>query len=518
MTNYATDLLVSVVCGGFVAFYAMQRYNTPATNRHSTTQSLFLLTGTGYVLASVGLFVILSEIALKPGVLSFLGLDNAQEVVAKYAAPPLLAAAILTALLPNVPVLTAWDKWILSQFQTWGSIPQGVRNLADIVERSQLAMTAADQAKLSGWISNAGDIPNELSDRLSANAIDTVEGDFTRTLWLYRELQQLEALATYAPAFRARHDRWQAIKTDFQVFTAQSQAFFVLFDQLTGVQANAGQSALKYARERYHGICRELRGHLAELLAGLLLMVEGSEPRINSRLDGMGFVVVEPACAILPIGPFVFIGVMIVLAIFGFVALMQPPDSGQLPMWATALLIGTTKTIAVLAAVLPKLRWNAFRRSDNGDLPYLAWLTSAGGAALVTLVLDRAALALAQHDIAAAFGPLTPLAPTTFTMTLAICILCDVDLHLGRGWLLRISEGAICGASTVVTLLVCLRLVGLPATVEDHTPPWFIWLFPFTLGFVFGFVAPHLYRQYHAAESQPRLARMDATALNPTPP
>jgi hypothetical protein len=68
-----TNLLVTVVCGIVVALYAAKRYNTPETNRLSTTRSLFWLTGAGYVTASLTLFLILSEIVLKPGVLNFLG-------------------------------------------------------------------------------------------------------------------------------------------------------------------------------------------------------------------------------------------------------------------------------------------------------------------------------------------------------------------------------------------------------------------------------------------------------------
>jgi hypothetical protein len=505
----STNALVTLVCAVFVAVYAVRRYNTPETNRLSTTQSLFYLTGAGYLTASVALFIVL-YLALKPGMLppgmlSFFGIDNYQELIAKYSAPQILAAAILTALLPNVPLIDAWDKWVLQRFQAWGSIPQGVRNLADMVERSPLAMDAEALAKLRAWISDAAEIPSELANSLSADPITTSQGNFTRTLRFYREVRDLEDLPAYANAFRVRHDAWQTLSADFQVFTAQSFAFFALFDQLTRIGEPAAET-LRHARERYHYICRNLRGHLAELVAGLLLMVEGSEPRINSRLQGMGFSVREQPCAPLPIGPFVFMGTMLVLAILALAAVVRPPNQGPLPIWLMALLIGLTKTIGVLAAVLPKLRWSAFRRDANGELPYLGWLISAGGATAITFLIERAALVLAQHDLSAAYGPITPLAPTTFTISLAVSILCDVDLPLGRGWARRISEGALCGAAMTITLFVCVPLAGLSSPVEQQTSPWFVWLFSFALGFMFGFIAPHLYRWHRDVESQPRMA------------
>jgi hypothetical protein len=147
-----SDLLVTVLCGIVVAFYAARRYDTPETNRHSTTQSLFLLTGAGYVTASLTLFFLLCEIILKPGVLPFLGLDQAQETVKKFTAPPVLAAVILTTLLPNVAVLSAWDAWVLKRFQTWGSIPHGVRNLADTMTPNALLVTEITLSDLRSWI------------------------------------------------------------------------------------------------------------------------------------------------------------------------------------------------------------------------------------------------------------------------------------------------------------------------------------------------------------------------------
>jgi hypothetical protein len=47
MEDKAGGILVTAVCTLVVAFYAVKRYNTPETNRLSTTRSLFLLTGAG---------------------------------------------------------------------------------------------------------------------------------------------------------------------------------------------------------------------------------------------------------------------------------------------------------------------------------------------------------------------------------------------------------------------------------------------------------------------------------------
>jgi len=504
------DFLVTAVCVVVVLFYAAKRYNTPETNRLSTTQSLFLLTGAGYLAATVALFFILSEIALKPGVLPFLGVKNAQEVIKEFTAPPVLAAVILTTLLPNIVVVRDWDEWILKRFQAWGRIPQGVRNLADMMTQNALGVTEKDLSDLKKWIHNDADASNDLDSRISTDSAETPSGSFTHILRLYLDIEDLKALPDYAKAFRNRHDTWQTINADFRVFLAQSLAFFVLFDQLTPVKGVADETAFKQAKDRYDDICQKMHGHLAEFLAGLLLMVEGTEQRIKSRLEALGFCIQERTCPALPVGPFVFRGVVMVVAVLGVVGIVPQPQSGPLPLPLTAFLIGVTKTIGVLAAVLPKLRWSAFRPSSDGSLPYSASLTSAVLAALISLLMERAAIAIAHQTISGAFEfgtyPLTPLAPTTFAISLSIAIICDIDLHLGRGWMQRITEGMLCGAAMVTSLFICLRLLDIPSSTEAHTSPWFPYAFSFSLGFIAGFVAPYLYRRALSEGPQVRTA------------
>jgi hypothetical protein len=125
------NLYVTLACALIVALYALKRYNTPETNRISTTRPLFLVTGAGYVGASLLLFLLLCEVVLKPGVLPFLGGDDVQKLLKDFSTAPVLATVLLTTLLPNTPVVSDADTWLLKRFQAWGRIPQGVLNLAD---------------------------------------------------------------------------------------------------------------------------------------------------------------------------------------------------------------------------------------------------------------------------------------------------------------------------------------------------------------------------------------------------
>jgi len=177
-------------------------------------------------------------------------------------------------------------------------------------------------------------------------------------------------------------------------------------------------------------------------------MAEASELSIDKRLQSMGFSIPDPTPSPLPIGPIIFMGFLIFLAFLGIWAVVPPAPQGKhyFPFLIIAGLIAITKTIAVLAAILPKLCFSNFRPDSRGQMPYMAWLASTLLAAIIALLLERAALVIAdQASISDALNfktyPPTLLAPTTAAICLAIAFLCDVDLGLGYGWLRRITEG-----------------------------------------------------------------------------
>lgn len=500
MSHVATNSVVATaVCSFVVALYAAKRYDTPETNRLSTTRSLFQLSRAGYVATSLVLFFVLSEVVLMPGVLPFLGLEDFQKTIAEYSAPPVLAAVLLTTLLPNTAVVSTADAWILKYFQSLGRIPNGVRILADELSPEAQLLNDTDVAKLRDWVVSDGDVPSDLAKSVNADRSETTRGSLTRVLLLYLELQNLEALPLYATPFRTRQETWRAIKADFQVFVIQSQAFFVLFDQLPRLEGTAGENALKKANRCYREICQNTHRRMVEFLAQLLLVVEGTEPRISTRLRSIGFDIPMPPCRV-QVGPFLFIGVMMIIAILGVIS-VAPPTPGQhpLPLAVTAILIGTTRLIGLLAAVLPKLRWSAFRPDSSGNFPYMAWLESAALAGVLSFLIERAALAVAHQALAAAVDfahyPFSPMAPMAFASSLSIAILCDVDLRMGRGLVRSVTEGMLCGFAMTVCIFICTHVLDIPAATEGQAPSWLPAVLSFFLGFASGFFVPYFYRR-----------------------
>ena len=120
-----------------------------------------------------------------------------------------------------------------------------------------------------------------------------------------------------------------------------------------------------------------------------------------------------------------------------------------------------TRTIAILAAVLPKMRWSAFRP---------AWLEWAAVAAIVSLLIERTVLAITHQSLGAEIDfsqyPLSPMAPMAFASCLSIAILCDVDLGLGQGWARRVTEVLLSSVAMIFAIFVCTHLLAIPSSHE----------------------------------------------------
>ncbi|RBP15467.1 hypothetical protein DFR50_10823 [Roseiarcus fermentans] len=517
--NITDSPYVTILCAVVVMFYAARKFNTPETNRTSTTRLLFFLTGAGYVVTSLALFLLLCVVVLRPGVLPFLGLENFQKAVADYAAPPVLAAVLLTTLLPNTVVVSAADAWLLQQFHAWGRIPQGVRNLADRLTLDSLRVNDAEVGDIRNWIFGYAGLPNEIAGELGVDAADTPRGSLTRTVRLFRELHDLAKLPAYIEPFRYRQRAWDSIETNFKVYVAESQAFFVLFEKLSRLDGAAGQGALKEAEKYYSEIGNKIHRQMTEFLAQTLLIVEPSESRIDSRLQSMGYFPAEEAYLRLDVGPILFMGFLMTVAMLAIVAIALPHGPSALPLPMIAILIGATRTIGVLTAVLPKLRKGKPRAAT---LPYLQWLEWAFVAGVLSFLVERTAIAMAHQAIAAEVDfsdyPLSPMAPLAFATSLSIAVLCDLDLRLGQGWARRLADGVLCAVVMSFAMFICVQLLALTPATEGRAPPWLPLAVSSSLGFLCGFIVPDLYRRARKEESpirmiSPQLASVPLTSV-----
>src|SRR4051812_28140750 len=150
-----------LISGGLVAIFGWSRFNTPKTNRASTTLAQFYLTGFAYVASCLVLYLLVSRlIAENPSTLSFLGFEAGGSSEVASLSAPLLAALLMTTLLPSVPILQRIDRWLLEFFQRLGSIPQEVKRLSNQILSAELALTSRGQQAFQRELDDAIGFPD----------------------------------------------------------------------------------------------------------------------------------------------------------------------------------------------------------------------------------------------------------------------------------------------------------------------------------------------------------------------
>jgi hypothetical protein len=53
------------------------------------------------------------------------GFEEANKIIREYSAPPVVAALLLTTLLPNTPIISSGDAWLLKYFSLWDEFLMG---------------------------------------------------------------------------------------------------------------------------------------------------------------------------------------------------------------------------------------------------------------------------------------------------------------------------------------------------------------------------------------------------------
>ena len=152
------DFVLGVI---FILFYAGQRFNTPSTNRSSTTAGRYFASLFLYCLVGIAAYVVLVKF---PHLMAFLLKDNKDAVPgwASELSSPLLIALLLTVLLPKLPFLSNIDQWICQQLQNVAAIPWEVRRLSAELRNDKLELSADEQSLIRQQLQDDGFDPRDI--------------------------------------------------------------------------------------------------------------------------------------------------------------------------------------------------------------------------------------------------------------------------------------------------------------------------------------------------------------------
>ena len=339
------------VAGVLTAFYAGNRFATPRTLRSETTRFQYYSSYVTYVVSCIGLLMFLSWIlAHKPALLSILYSPSPIPEELKSLDAPLVAALVLTTLLPSVPVLRDIDSAMLRFFHRMGAIPLGAVRWAQRMNMAQVTISEKLVADTKLYIANSTLLPDSLAAQLQPDfTLDSVRFRFTRCLALYVALSNLSGWSGYSADFPEER---AAFEKKMSSFFAQSVAFFTLTTQLVQRQLEPAADSVdqfrSYALDAYEDI--------RLMLARVLLYSCNSDAEVADQLAKIGFSIQRPSPIRLPLNllSLDFAGVVVLFIVVA--VSLADGDFGR--TLAIGMLVAINQSIAAVCALAPKQLWN----------------------------------------------------------------------------------------------------------------------------------------------------------------
>ncbi len=489
------------VASVLVAFYAASRFNTPRTVRTQTSRFQYFGSCAIYLVSGQGLLMLVTWLLEQNpawfGVLHFGSSESVPDKLNGLDAP-LVAALMLTTLLPSFPVLRDFDRAMLRFFHKMGAIPFGAVGWVKRMDRAQFTISDRLLADARTYVTNNKDLPDALIAELRSDfSADGIRFRFTRDLVLYVALTNLHSWARFGDEFP---DDVAAFEKKISGFFAQCVGCFAFMDQLSPHQLEAVADPI----EKFRALTLDTYGEILLMLARILLYGSNGDAEMTRKLKNLGFSVQRPTPVKMPLNllSLDMIGVVVLFAGSTFLSAGQMPVGKAI---AIGFLVAVNHSIAAATALLPKQVWSFADIRCAQERPILAYVISGMCALTITLPISYGFYLLRLHFLAVDSGPIMPFPGQckwlllSTVLAVALAFACDDFAKADREppWL-RWAESAGLGSLMALTgVFVMYWLQGDQALLHpggEPPPLWVPLLLSAGIGALFGATIPKWYR------------------------
>jgi hypothetical protein len=516
MEHKGLDLAVGAV---FVLFYTAHRFNTPSTNRSSTTAARYFLALGAYCIVGLGVYLALVQF---PHLVTFLAQGETDDVpeYAKTLSSPLLVALLTTVLLPKVPLLSGLDAWVCKQLQEMAAIPHEVRRLSAALRKQPFAISEEVQAAVRTKLQNEGFDPRDVR-------FDQGQGPaqiWSLTTALLTELEDWEGDRRMTCCFQEFGDTLEKIEARHAALVGKAKTCFRLVRETSAQDDTdkAKEAARSYADDFYEQVT-QLHHDLLEFISRAILRAELTDTARNQRLQSLGFSVTiahEAFTLNEMMSLFGVIGVALLSALVLLAPASQNVTHGALVV--RAIMLSVIYSVAVACVVYPK-EGLAFAKRDPGEMRPVAFYIAAGLlAAGVAQLIGLGFNCLLERSFTSGLlrARLTyPWALLSFGTSVVTGFLIDNDPPARWPRLFRLLEGLVSAATMVgVAYLVHGWLVEVYQNAQVRPADYHVLRMVSALGtagvvgFVIGYLVPTWYR-----EAPRRKAELQAPKLREVP-
>lgn len=498
----------------FVALHAYDRFNTPQTNRGSTTAARYYIGLSAYLgLALLTYFVV----GRYPGLLQAAGgqLPEAMQGLA----PALVAALVLTVLLEKVPGFSAADRWLRSRIQHLASIPYEARRLSRKLQSCAMSIGPEARERTLQRLRNSG---FQLGD-VQFEPADSVQHLWTRLTVLIDQLQAWAGEARFSGFMWGFAEDRTALEQRYAMLLQKALRRFRMAAELAASPADAKSAELLDAlKAEFREQAQHLHSDLCDFISRAVLQCRLSHSARLAELSAVGFHYAgdEPEARL----SFNRLSTMFVLTagilLFGMVvAGAQGGSFGTLLV--KVIMIAIIYCVAIACALYPKDRWSWARRARNGERPTASYLLLGVAAALVGLAVSFITkLALFKLDLDLVVADMQrgyPWMLLSFSITVITAFQLD-NPELPNRRLQPLLEGIL--EAALLAVVAWLTFEWLKQTGHAAaTRAGFLWMLLATTainGFLIGFLVPSWYRRApHEAGAMAVLRAPAAAAFSP---
>jgi hypothetical protein len=495
VSHFTLEMLVGAA---FIVLYSYGRFNSPPTNRSSTTAFRYHLGATVYTLTILTFYSILASV--RPMASRIYG-DQPLPDLLQDLSDPLLAALLLTVLLPNTPWLSEIDLVLRRKTQKMASIPYEVRRLSQELRRlplelsdelrrltrAELIRQGLDEADI---FFDGGDMPQHRWAKISA---------------LVTCLRGWETDARFV-AFTLRFsNEWTTLQKDHERLAAQAGRCFRFAREAAdhGIDERAHELAADYVSS-FDERAEHLLDRLYDFVAHAVLDCEFTLAARRQRLAKLGWRMTTKV----PPDVDTIVGIFLLLFLVTITCLVIGGQFAPQRVIQLAVIISTSYIIAVLSSLTLKQRRGTSAARGRFRRPWasyvIAGMVAVGAASLLNATyrlaltlsdpqrwLDRGVLGLLAHTGTDFVTRGAPWLLVAFGTAFGVAYHLDSSPS-GRwsGKRLRILETCTQGLLTALAALGAWWLLG------THAPPVErVIILAAALGLMIGLIVPTAFRE-----------------------
>lgn len=381
----------------FVAVYALDRFNTPQSNRASTTAGRYYSAALAYALIAVSFYYFFAQY---PHLLALLNLGNGAEhleALDEEDVSPVLVAMLLSVLLGKIPVLAQLDAKLRVFLQSLAEIPLEALRLGRRIQRARFNPNTEVRRAVFTELNARGFDAEDIRFEPAAGA----QARWCRLTALMLGLRHWESQRGFIGFVHERQDEIKTLRERYEQLGEVAKNCFSLSQQAQAMthDSTLNDAALKL-RNTFLSQTDALSNDLSALIAQGVLRCQLTHGTRCQAVKRMGF---EPPdderVSGISINHFLtLLAILVPMLLVNFI-LFRRAGGGPDMAVALAVQIGTTYMLAVYCAVAPK-RWTLLKAPVSGHRPVAAYFVSGfmAVAAAIPIQLLFKALALSKSE------------------------------------------------------------------------------------------------------------------------